>query len=267
MNYEHITVVSISGNGDGSNALPSILKSMKELPGSIGLLLSIEMPKNIPNDILWRKIPELNYVQYSMFVIHFLKSFIHTEFALIVQEDGWVLSGKNWDDRYLNYDYIGAPCHSAYVNGMLVNKFKWIGASNAVIVQNGGLSLRSKKLLNELSNYSNFYDFSRQQPESNEDVLITGLHSEFLKVKGFKFAPIEVAKFFSVEFFAPGLHDDVEISKVFGVHGNIRKLINEDTVRYTIPLEVLNNMIFREREIYNFFINKNFCVRTQELIK
>ncbi|SAL48353.1 hypothetical protein AWB74_02212 [Caballeronia arvi] len=35
--------------------------------------------------------------------------FIETEYALIVQDDGWILDIGNWSDEFLSYDYIGAP--------------------------------------------------------------------------------------------------------------------------------------------------------------
>lgn len=260
MSFERITIVSVSGHYDGELSLPSIMKSIEELPGSKGLLLSIKKPTNLPCDIEWREIPQLNYVQYSMFIIHFLKSYITTDYILIVQDDGWVLNGKNWNDEFFNYDYIGAPCHAAYVNDEVINNFGWLNFNNPVVIQNGGLSLRSKKLLDILSNFSQFYDFSKSVPECNEDVLITGLNRDVLEKNGIKFAPIDLAKYFSIEFFAPILHDNLLVSQIFGIHGNIRKLTKPNVVQYHMPTGVGFESIYREVEIYNYFINNGFSV-------
>ena len=51
----------------------------------------------------------------SWFMLFMLWRVVHTDFALVVQDDGWVLDGKLWRDEYLNYDYIGAPTHLAHV--------------------------------------------------------------------------------------------------------------------------------------------------------
>jgi len=44
MKHNKLTIVSVFGHNDGSTAIPSIMKSMQELPGSKGLLLSIKKP-------------------------------------------------------------------------------------------------------------------------------------------------------------------------------------------------------------------------------
>ena len=51
MIHDQLTIVSVFGHNDGSAAIPSIIKSMQELPGSKGLLLSIEKPENLPDEI------------------------------------------------------------------------------------------------------------------------------------------------------------------------------------------------------------------------
>ena len=94
MIHNKLTIVSVFGHNDGSSAIPSIIKSMQELPGSKGLLLSIEKPKNLPTKIKWKQIGYLNYKQYTLFMMHSLYAFIKTEFCLIVQDylfaDSWI---------------------------------------------------------------------------------------------------------------------------------------------------------------------------------
>jgi len=53
---------------------------------------------------------------------------VETEFALIVQDDGWVLSTDNRHDDYLQYDYLGAPIHLAHAGSGNSNGAKtWVG--------------------------------------------------------------------------------------------------------------------------------------------
>ena len=63
MEHNSLTVVSIYGHNDGASAIPAILKSMEELPGSIGLLLSSAKPENLPDQIEWHQIGYLGYQQ------------------------------------------------------------------------------------------------------------------------------------------------------------------------------------------------------------
>ena len=67
MIHNQLTIVSVFGHNDGSAAIPAILKSMEELPGSRGLLLSIQKPQNLPSEIEWKQIHNLNYKQFFYF--------------------------------------------------------------------------------------------------------------------------------------------------------------------------------------------------------
>lgn len=41
-------------------------------------------------------------------MVYELGSHIHTDFALIVHADGFVVHPEMWQDAFLDYDYIGA---------------------------------------------------------------------------------------------------------------------------------------------------------------
>src|SRR5476651_2455270 len=114
--HDTLTIVAIYGHNDGSAAIPALAHSMRELPGARGLLISIAKPADLPADIAWKPVLPMDHRQYSLFVMYCLTHFIDTDFALIVQDDGWVVNGNNWRDEYLNYDYIGAPGHAAIVD-------------------------------------------------------------------------------------------------------------------------------------------------------
>ena len=46
MEHSELTIVSVYGHNNGASAVPSIKRSMAELPGSKGLLLSLAKPDN-----------------------------------------------------------------------------------------------------------------------------------------------------------------------------------------------------------------------------
>lgn len=137
----------------------------------------------------------INSVQdYNSFILNDLWTCVETSHCLIVQLDGYPLNPEAWTDEFLEYDYIGAP----WINFPEMPEKEWIG--------NGGFSLRSKKLLEEVAKL-------RSDGTVLEDNFICVEHREFLESKGLKFAPVELAKKFSVE-------NDYYTGQ-FGFHGKL----------------------------------------------
>jgi hypothetical protein len=155
--FENITIVSIDGRlGDCLGAQYAIRKSAQELPGAKQLLITAAKPSHLLDGIKHQKIQPLSYFEYAVFVLYCLYQHVDTEYALIVQEDGWVLNGKNWVNTFFEYDYIGAPIHFALVShkgkSQYFRQFQWtqfVGKPGFDIqfVQNGGFSLRSHRFL------------------------------------------------------------------------------------------------------------------------
>jgi len=116
--------------------------------------------------------------EYSRFIFFELGSYIKTSYVLIIQYDGYILNPYAWNKKFLAYDYIGAPWH-------FIEPYKCVG--------NGGFSIRSTKLLKYLQN--NFKGRRAHQ----EDAHICREYREELEKAGFTFAPVGLAKTFSVE--------------------------------------------------------------------
>jgi len=137
--------------------------------------------------------PQINSRQtYSKFILQELHKHIHTDFVLIVQWDGFIINPDAWNNQFLDYDYIGAVWHWH-------PKGKRVG--------NGGFSLRSKKLC-ELTAKPEFIYM-----DQNEDDLICHVNRDFLESHGIKFAPEEIARYFSFE-------RELSNIKTFGFHGD-----------------------------------------------
>ena len=136
--------------------------------------------------------PQINSRQaYSKFILQELHKHIHTDFVLIVQWDGYIINPNAWNDQFLNYDYIGAV-------------WPWHPVSRKV--GNGGFSLRSRRLC-ELTASSDFV-YTNQ----NEDDQICHLNRIYLENQGIRFAPEELARYFSFE-------RELSDIKTFGFHG------------------------------------------------
>jgi ADP-heptose:LPS heptosyltransferase len=120
-------------------------------------------------------IPDIaSIADYSRFMIKDLANHVATDFALVVQYDGFVVNGRRWRAEFLDYDYLGAP---------------WPDGG----VGNGGFSLRSTKLMRALQD-------PRVADLVPEDIAICRTYRGLLESEyGIRIAPAEVAARFSFE--------------------------------------------------------------------
>lgn len=130
---------------------------------------------------------------YSKFMINELHNQFSTSHALTIHADGYVINYKAWRDEWLQYDYIGAPW--------------WY--NDGYDVGNGGFSLRSHKLCKLLAD-------AQIEHTHPEDHCICRIYRESLEAHGIKFAPLEVARQFSIEAYK---QKDNKYSGQFGFHG------------------------------------------------
>ncbi len=133
---------------------------------------------------------------------------VTTDFNLVIQPDGFAVNPQAWDDRFWEYDYVGAAW-----------PFLWGGGPywGLPIVGNGGFSLRSRKLydaLRDLRPSSRLEDWANSSVYTvpqfswpvygrqvlSEDFIICIGYRETLEHRyGINFCPAELANKFSVE--------------------------------------------------------------------
>jgi hypothetical protein len=230
MEHNNLTIVSVYGHNDGSSAIPAICKSMKELPGSRGLLISIIKPENLPPEIEWKEIGFLDYMMYSIFVMHSLYAYIETDYCLMVQDDGWVLNGANFKADYYNYDYIGGACHAAMVGNQLVLHGGWHDKFPRTIVQNGGFSLRSKRFLEAPNKFGIVHNHAQDIHLWNEDVQLSCIKRHLFAEKGIQYASEKTIRDFSLESVIPTFHDDFDFNRLLGCHSTSLKLVSDSHI-------------------------------------
>lgn len=115
---------------------------------------------------------------YNDFAIKDLHRYVETRSALVIQHDGFVLNPKAWTDEFLDWDYVGAP---------------W-AHEGKLLVGNGGFSLRSRRLMQRLA------ASDIQRPAGvPEDWFICVVLRDQLVAEGFRFAPVALARRFSLE--------------------------------------------------------------------
>lgn len=134
---------------------------------------------------------------YSLFCIRELAKHVTTDYMLVIQWDGYVLNWKTWNPEWLKWDYIGAP---------------WEWYTDGMQVGNGGFSLRSRRLMEVCAQESCFNAVYHP-----EDDAICRQRRKYLEVQhNIKFAPVEVARTFSIEGYRSL---NKTWTKEFGFHG------------------------------------------------
>lgn len=182
------TLVCIDCVNQG-NAISAIQKSIQQCEFDRVLFLTdtyIEIP-----GIEVVKIPSIKSKDdYSLFMIKQLWKFIHTDFMLVIQHDGYVLDGEMFDTRLYDYDYAGAL---------------WL-ERDGLSAGNGGFSWRSKRLMDAIGSDELIVS------ATPEDVTICRVYRSYLEERyGLKWATEEICERFSFELRQPK-------QKTFGFH-------------------------------------------------
>ena len=146
---------------------------------------------------------------WSKSTIYNLPKYIETEYCLLIHENGQIVNPQEWQNKWLEYDYIGAPWP-------LPNEFDKVSYrdENGEIQRVGNsVSLRSKKLMDLVATreWKPYYGFW------NEDGFICCHNRKWLESKGCKFAPLSVAKYFGRELDIP---ENMDVDKPFTFHYN-----------------------------------------------
>jgi len=251
MRHSDLTICSVSGHNDGSAAIPALCESLEQLPGSRGLLISQSRPDTLPAGIDWKQTAALSYRQYSIFVMHCLQYFIDSDYCLIVQDDGWVLDGRNFTEEYYSFDYVGAPCHAALIGDILKLRYTWVNEPNRIVIQNGGFSLRSRRFLEAPSRHGLTYIPDNRRPLFNEDIQLTGILRPRLEALGYIFAPDEIAKHFAVEYLGPVFHDGLAFSKLVGHHAPTRRLSSHRTITCSMTTAHVHQSYGEQRVLHH----------------
>lgn len=194
-NLPQVTIICITTRDHGPS-IAAIKKTLEQIKPHEVLFFS-NIYYDDP-DFKCIPIEQLTWDQYNEFLIKEAWQYVDTEkcsHMLVIQYDGMVIDGSAWDDRFLHYDYIGAPW--TYKDGRNVG--------------NGGFSLRSITLHTTMST-DPFIDVF-----SPEDEVIGRLYRNYLeKHHNIKFAPEELAHKFSFEMHPPK-------QKTFGFHQYFHK--------------------------------------------
>jgi len=170
-------------------------------------LLSHYTPHDLGKTIEFIRIDKIESIDdWSYKIIYELNQYIDTEFALLVHADGFVVNPSSWRDEFLEYDYIGAPWP------LPADNFSYRDVNGDIVRVGNSVSLRSKRLL-ELP-IKLVMPWEPFHGHWNEDGFICAKNKHIYEAEGMKFAPLDVAKYFSHEAMIP----EVKSIKPFAFH-------------------------------------------------
>jgi len=206
LELNNITLVVVTSIKIEEN-IQALIKSMNGIKYGSVKFFSHERPENLPLNVQYVQCEKLDYIGFSRFTFLEMWKYIETDFCLLVHHDGWVTSPENWDDRFLNFDYIAAPW--AYSDTAYITDY-----GEHVRVGNGGVCIRSKKLLEMPTRLG--LKLEQRQGFYNDDGNFCVYHRKTFLENGIKYAPIETASKFSREVWIPG----ISRTDTFAFHGN-----------------------------------------------
>lgn len=124
-------------------------------------------------------------------IIYDLHNYISTDFALLIHADGYVINPKAWRNEFYEYDFIGAPWPLPRDN------YSYRTPDGKIVRVGNSVSLRSKKILELPSKLK--LEWRSYYGNTNEDGFLCCHNRRILEDNGVRFAPLEVAKYFSKE--------------------------------------------------------------------
>lgn len=227
-----VTLICIDCAYHGA-AVSAIKKTLQQImPARTIFLTNIDISIDGVDTIL---IPKISSKQeYSHFMIKELYKYFETPFVLVVQHDGYCLSGESWMDEFYEYDFIGAP---------------WIYEHNRN-VGNGGFSLRSKRLCEIIATDPLI------QITHPEDQALGIIYRGYLEeTYGIKFPTEELADNFAFELKTP-------TKKVFGFHGRFHEPYRDMVI---IRRMAAMGDVIQVEPVLEYFHNKGYRVVLETL--
>jgi len=214
INLEDVTLVAVACT-NVEKTIIAMRYSMTEIKFGACLLLSHYEPWNITKEINFKKIKNIKSIDdWSKFVVYDLNDFIKTKYILLVHHDGFVVNPDKWNNIFLDFDYIGPPWP------LPKDKVSFRDKRGEIVRVGNSVSIRSKKILEAPTKYK--IPWESYQGSYHEDGFLCSANKVFLESKGFKFAPIDIAKDFGHELPTPEI-SGIEPFLIHKWHGNNKK--------------------------------------------
>jgi len=170
-------------------------------------LLSHYTPFNLDSSIKFHKISyNTSTNMWCEKIIYDLHKYISTDYIILIHADGFIVNPDMWREEFLDYDYIGAPWP------LPKDKFSYRDIDGNIVRIGNSVSLRSKKILMLPTQLDIPWDADHGYFHEDGFLCVQNRHT--LLQHGIKYAPMEVAKYFSHEIMIP----EIKNIKPFAFH-------------------------------------------------
>ena len=167
--------------------------SMREIDFGDAVFISDRRPWYLPRGIRFAQIERLDGIDaFNHACVYRLREYVNTEYLLLVHADGFVVHPECWDDRFLDYDYIGSPWP------LPENDYAYRDAAGELSRVGNSVSIRSKRLLDYPSEHNLPWERDADG-YYNEDIFLCCTHKKEMEAAGLRWAPFEVALDFGRE--------------------------------------------------------------------
>ena len=175
--------------------------SMRGIEFGDVVLITNRKPLTLPRSIRYSHTSRLDNIdKFNYKMVYELGGHIHTDYALIVHADGFVVNPESWRDEFLDYDYIGSPWP------LPDNDHAYRDSKGQICRVGNSVSIRSKRLM-DYPKRAGLKWKKNAEGDYNEDTFLCCQYKNVLEEAGMKFAPIEVAKYFGHEHMIPEIMD------------------------------------------------------------
>ena len=226
-------------------AIHALEYSMRGIEFGDVVLITHRKPLSLPKSIRYSHTAKLDNIdKFNYKMMYELGDHIHTDYALIVHADGFVVHPESWQDVFLDYDYIGSPWP------LPQNDYAYRDAKGEIVRVGNSVSIRSKRLMEFPREAGLKWEKMPEDDNYNEDTLICCKYRNVFEEAGMRFAPIEVAKYFGHEHMIPEIMD-VEAPFLFhkwrGRNEKYPRFINPWTVRWQKCKDLIRPLLFWRR--------------------
>jgi hypothetical protein len=181
--------------------------------GSTNVLGMANALERSSRDIKWGAVKLITEVQcnsideWNHAIVFELRKFVDTDFCMLVHPDGFVVNADSWRPEFLNYDYIGAPWP------LPSDDYSYRTPDGEIVRVGNSVSIRSKEMLH--LPYQLEVVWRSYFGNTNEDGFLTCHNRRLFQHYGARYAPIEVAKYFSREMDIP---ENADVESPFAFH-------------------------------------------------
>ncbi len=209
--------------------------SMRKIEFGDVVLITHKKPLFLPKGIRYSHTSRLTCIDdFNYKAVYELGQHIHTDFMLLVHADGFVVHPEKWQDRFLEYDYIGSPWPLPAEG----DPISYRDRDGRICRVGNSVSLRSKRFL-DLPGQIGLKWEPTDNGDYNEDVFLCCKSRHVFEAAGMRYAPLDVAKYFAHEHMIP----EIQGITPFAFH----KWRGENAVfpRFEDPLEKMVSRIRR----------------------